>query len=524
VANDIPATPEELLTVARGGRCIMPSRFFETVVEESEWSSEETEHLALCKRCAQFNERVMDLTASSVEATESAIDSKLPQSKVGRGIQAVDEIVRHVEARIPGYRCRRQRDTLLARNVLSRPSSLVAVLVALVLFCGAAGTAYRYADRFAEYEKLKVELGLDEPVKTGDFAVVGRTTLAMDARIDTRVVQRVVFRPKPTQEEVLYNREQRPTELTEIFFNVSLRHQYDVHESLHTEAEIEFVPFADVAQSFPEPLRRRTTMIDVISRLGLVTDLQQQVQFDMTNRLERRREGNELKGISFVDGWMAVLLRASESETTDWHLQNFGEPVELHAGQSFFVPCHLGDLRASSYEMAAIVVGSRNDLAVGMTQVQRLEQITPRGMQNEPFRETLRLEGPDGPVEGGFAPPQSVVQITHPEDGASIDGIYAEVKIITKVPEPGLPLVYVRPVAGGSKWYLQEEVEQADQPGEFVARIQVGDSNTISATRFQIVSVVVPDADRRAELSKILMRPELPEGFPRSEFLTITRQ
>jgi hypothetical protein len=435
--------------------------------------------------------------------------------------QFADEVVRQVETATPGYRYQRQRDTWWSRRFLSKPLAVSASLIALGLFCGAAGTAYRYASRLAEYEQLHEELGLNEPVTTGEFAVVGSNKLVMDARIDRQVVQRVVLRPKPGTEVILYEQKIRPTELAESIHNITVEHSYDVGDRQRYDVHVEFIPFPDVAQYFPDALRKKATSIDILPQLGVVVGLQRRVQFDVPVQLDAKSEYHDLRGRSFINGWMAVMLRARG--TQDWWVQNQEHPVELREGQSFFVPCRLGDVEAETYEMVAIVVESRDEFSLPQTRVQRLEQIAPRSVWLEEIRQTLELIQLDAESDVS-TPPSPVVQITQPEDGAAIEGIYAEVTIKVELPGSGPPLVYVRPVTGASKWYLQEEVEPAEQPGTFVARIQVGDSNTMPSTRFQIVSVVVSDETRRAELGKLLMRPDLPEGFPTSEFVTVIRQ
>lgn len=215
----------------------------------------------------------------------------------------------------------------------------------------------------AQVQTLLDQLGLRKPIQTEGFLLSARDTLVLDARIDRRSIHRVVFRPLPGEEHVLYEADEPQAG----FEDVRAEHKYSLHDpwaGKRVTAEVEFVPFDDLPEDLlpsAENLVRRREIL-ITNTLGLVLDpaSTEAVRLDMPEQLTMSEEElYHVHGLALADGAVYVLVRAVGAGQTVWNVQNYGRGTEVRAGQLFTVESFF--VQAEQFEVMAILVPSASD-------------------------------------------------------------------------------------------------------------------------------------------------------------------
>lgn len=228
----------------------------------------------------------------------------------------------------------------------------------LLIFVAASGAGYVYgrAAIIAKIEVLLAQLGLKEPITTQGFVVTAPDTLSLSATIDKRSIKKVIARPLPGQEEVLYDAAEAEDGVTTVHATKVYSRQGPWVGKVF-KAEVEFVPFGDLPPALLPPKERLTVNRDILvtPALGIVLDPgSEPVSLDITDTLHTRADGRyDIRGVSHQDGTLFVLVR-HEVEAGLWRLQNQGKGLQVHAGDLFIVPCEF--YSPGKFSVAAVVL------------------------------------------------------------------------------------------------------------------------------------------------------------------------
>lgn len=117
---------------------------------------------------------------------------------------------------------------------------------------------------------------------------------------------------------------------------------------------------------------------------------------------------------------------------------------------------------------------------------------------------------------------QTKIKIASPRGNAEV----ASVEVVTgMIGEQGQPFLLVRPKVTGQKdqknpWWIQKNV-QVDLEGRFMGQVHFGNKQTKDGTVFEVLAILVRDADLLKTLQSNYSIDELPRTVPRSRIIQV---
>jgi eukaryotic-like serine/threonine-protein kinase len=115
---------------------------------------------------------------------------------------------------------------------------------------------------------------------------------------------------------------------------------------------------------------------------------------------------------------------------------------------------------------------------------------------------------------------QASLVIEIPKQGATVS---MREELTGLVESDGWPVIFVQADIPGQLWWCQAPVENVEG-GKFSTNVVFGDGVTPRGTKFRIAGIVTRTRDEARKFAMGSNHPALPEGFPKSVEVTVTRQ
>ena len=109
--------------------------------------------------------------------------------------------------------------------------------------------------------------------------------------------------------------------------------------------------------------------------------------------------------------------------------------------------------------------------------------------------------------------PMPIAVIDSPAFGETVE---TKDRVIIRMLRPGYPVVAIRSMEKGSKWWIQETVESRGSR-TFEVPVSFGNDQTPKGTRFQITALIAADLETAASIQPGTAVERLPDGFAHSE-------
>jgi hypothetical protein len=234
-----------------------------------------------------------------------------------------------------------------------------------------------------------------------------------------------------------------------------------------------------------------------------------EVNIQLTPKIVGRVQ--QIRGTTNVAGIPVVLVK-SDQDNEPWWVQ--GAPIQ--AKSQFAAKAQFGNARSipgTRFRVCVIIVEPTAEYRTG-----QVVKTLPDVPKSDELIVTLIGGGRYFVGKDSGKDKKRSIEFTSPSLNSEVG---QTVQLKGKVTKSVSPVVLIRPLQEGSLWWIQNEVK-VTRSGTFSLKVVCGNKSTAEGTRFRIIALAVPNAERLSEFKIGESLKRLPKDIDTSRELLVT--